>query len=366
MASFDVKIRRLTVEPHPNADRLDIVKVDGYVCVSQKGRFTTDDVAIYVPTDAVVPEAILQASGFWDEERGKGMLAGSKGNRVKPVRLRGVLSEGILLDISLLDSPDGVVTWTDGAEGTEVGTLLGIEKYVAPIPVHLAGDVKNCPGPIHAYTDVENIKKYPDALVEGEEVVATEKAHGSCMIVMLHEGEFYVSSKGFAGKGQYLEDTKNEQGASTNAYWRAFYAAGLDEKLRKAADDSGAATIYLFGEILGTQDMKYGMENGDVRFVAFDVQIGENKPYLDFEVFTSFCYTYRIPQVPTLYEGPFSWEAIGAVTDGMENLTGSESHIREGVVIRPRKERHIDTLGRVLLKSVSESYLTRRDGTEWQ
>lgn len=368
MSSFEVKTRFLTVSPHPDADRLDIVQVDGYTCVSQKGRFKTGDVAIYVPTDAVLTDKVLQASGFWDEEKGKGMLAGSKGNRVKPVRLRGVLSEGILLDLSILDSPGGEVVWShgmDNVQGIEVGGLLGIKKYEAPIPVHLAGDVKNCPGPMHAYTDIENIKKFPTVLVEGEEVVATEKAHGSCMIVLLHDDEFYVTSKGFAGKGQYLSDTRDELDRPTNAYWRAFYRAGLDEKLRRAAKDAEVDTLMVFGEILGVQDLKYGMENGDVRFVAFDAQIGETPKYLDWVVFTSFCATYRIPQVPTLYEGPYSDEAIAAVTDGPENLTGDGSHIREGVVVKPIKERVAPEVGRVILKSVSGDYLTRRGGTEF-
>lgn len=370
MSSFDVQIRRLTVEPHPDADRLDVVQVDGYQCISQKGRFQTGDLAVYVPTDGVVPEAILKVSGFWDAEKEKGMLAGKNGDRVKPIRLRGILSEGILIDLDTLDAvadekygPDRIKD--EWVEHADVATLLGIEKYEAPIPVHLAGDVKNCPGPIHAYTDIENIKKFPNVLVEGESVVATEKAHGSCMIVMLHEGEFYVSSKGFAGKGQYLVDTKDEEGRSTNAYWRAFYAATLDEKLKRAADESGIGTIYLFGEVLGVQDLKYGMENGEVRFVAFDAQFGENKPYLNWRALTSFLYTYRIPQVPTLYEGPYSLAAIEEASTGTEHLTGTEGHIREGVVVRPVRERRDDEVGRVILKSISPDYLTRKGGSEF-
>lgn len=401
MSSFDVQIRRLTVEPHPDADRLDIVRVDGYTCVSQKDRFQTGDLAVYVPTDAVVPDNVLKASGFWkpcetcggtgetvnapvdgvevpngvcltcNGRGGTGMLAGSKGNRVKPLRLRGVLSEGILIDLGTLSDlayekygPDTSIG-DEWVENADVGTFLGIEKYEAPIPVHLAGNVKNCPGPMKAYTDIENIKKFPNVLVEGEDVVATEKAHGSCMIVMYHEGEFYVSSKGFAGKGQYLEDTRDEQGRPTNAYWRAFYDAKLDEKLTQAAKAADLDTIYLFGEVLGVQDLKYGMENGAVRFVAFDAQIGENKPYLDWVVFNSFCYTYRIPQVPTLYEGPYDPEAIEKVTVGVESLTGTDLHVREGVVVRPRKERRHDGVGRVILKSINPAYLTRSGGSEF-
>jgi RNA ligase (TIGR02306 family) len=371
MSTFTCPIVSLEIVPHPDADALELAKVGGYVAVTQMGRFKTGDLAVYVPEDAVVPEDVLKASGFWNEDTGKGYLAGSKGNRVKAIRLRGVLSQGILIDMDTYagivfdrEGPESVGAPEDWEVGHDVASFLGIEKYVPPVPVHLAGDVKPCPGPLHAYTDIENLKKYPDVLTPGEEVIATEKAHGSCMIVLYHEGEFYVSSKGFASKRLYLDDLKDEQGNSRNAYWRAFYAAKLDEKLRSFARDAEATTIHLFGEILGVQDLKYGMENGDVRFVAFDIQV-DGEDYMDYSAFAGLCYTYRIPQVPELYKGPFTEEAIAEVTDGRESFTGVTSHVREGVVIRPVRERRDLTLGRVILKSVSADYLTRKNGTDW-
>jgi RNA ligase (TIGR02306 family) len=362
MSSFAVQIRKVEVSPHPDADRLDLVKVDDYTAVSQKGRFQSGDLAVYVPEQAVLNEKLLKLSGFWNEEQGKGMLAGSKGDRVKPVRLRGVISQGILLDVDLLNSPEGEVTVGDAAEGMEVGHLLDIKKWEPPIPVHLAGDVKPN-ADIRGYTDIENIKRYPDVLVDGEEVVATEKMHGSCCIVMWHDGDLFVSSKGMASKGLVIEDKQDEQGRSTNAYWRAANELHLRERLRLLAEYLMVDKIILYGELLGVQDLKYGEGNGSVGFVAFDIYF--NDRYADYDYFLQLMEWEDIPPARELYRGPYSKEAILAVTDGKETITGDEMHVREGVVVKPVHDRRDDTMGRVVLKSVSADYLTRRDATEF-
>jgi hypothetical protein len=37
--------------------------------------------------------------GFWNTETNKGMLSGPDGNLVKPMKLRGIFSEGILYPV---------------------------------------------------------------------------------------------------------------------------------------------------------------------------------------------------------------------------------------------------------------------------
>ena len=69
------------------------------------------------------------------------------------------------------------------------------------------------------------------------------------------------------------------------------------------------------------------------------------------------------PLVPVLYRGPFSEAALLEHTSGATVLGGK--HLREGVVLRPAVERESAELGRVILKSVSGDYLTRRGGTEY-
>src|ERR1017187_8494093 len=107
MSDFSVKIW-LIEEPvikHPNADRLIVVKIGGYECIANLNddgsfRYNQGDAVVYIPEGALVPEWLLRRLDMWNEVENKGFLAGSHGNRVKSIKLRGIHSQGILYPVS--------------------------------------------------------------------------------------------------------------------------------------------------------------------------------------------------------------------------------------------------------------------------
>lgn len=107
----------------------------------------------------------------------------------------------------------------------------------------------------------------------------------------------------------------------------------------------------------------YDLSKGPVELRAFDVRVGES--FLDFDDFSALTQAHGIPTLPVLYRGPYTPEAITAVTSGPEQVSGQQMHLREGVVVRPVRERHDDALGQVILTSISPEYLTRAGGTEF-
>ena len=160
MANFEVKVVKIdSKENHPNADRLTIYKIGGYTCISNKledgsDRYNVGDLVVYIPSDSVLPEALLKKMEFWDEEKGKGVLAGSLGNRVKPLKLRGIFSEGVLYPVhctyeticidgntwkkingcSIEDPVDGGDwAWSENIEGMDVSSLNKITSSVSGI-----------------------------------------------------------------------------------------------------------------------------------------------------------------------------------------------------------------------------------------
>lgn len=104
MSKFEVLIEQVqNVRDHPNADRLSLLDINGFTCISAKledgsHRYRDGDPVAYIPEGAVLPEWLLKAMDFWDDEKGKGRLNGSKGDRIKAMRLRGILSLGVVLD----------------------------------------------------------------------------------------------------------------------------------------------------------------------------------------------------------------------------------------------------------------------------
>ncbi|MEM2159401.1 MAG: hypothetical protein QXN55_00415 [Candidatus Nitrosotenuis sp.] len=179
MSNFEVKVQRIFIRPHNNADALELGNIgspDGWQVVVKKGQYETGDLVAYIGENAVVPEWVLKKYGFWNTEKDIGMLAGSKGNRVKAVRLRGEFSLGICIPNEEVVSDD--YTAVLGLEGENVADILGVTKYEPPIPTQLTGEVFNLGQHLTVDYDIENIKNYPNVLVEGEEVQVTEKIHG--------------------------------------------------------------------------------------------------------------------------------------------------------------------------------------------
>lgn len=362
MGTFEVTTKELTVAPHPNADRLDVVRVDGFNCVSQKGVYQTGDIAVYVPENAIVPEDVLKAAGFWNEEKVKGLLAGSSGDRVKPVKLRGVISEGILLNIPRLNEagllPEPTCPPVDWAE------TLGITKYVPPIPMDMAGVVEA--KDFSVKYDVENYKAHSHLLSEGEDIIATEKLHGSCTIVRYDTPtrEVSVSSKGQASKGLWITEDEH------NVYWRVEKRYELGVGLSRIRDmlPQAATAIILFGETLGVQNLKYGANGGHVDFRAFDlaVEVDGRLEFLPYWILKVHMDYVGIPVVPTLFTGDFDEAFLWELSEGRETVTGKEEHIREGLVVRPVENRYDDSIGHVKLKFVSDTYLGKTTGDEFE
>ncbi len=372
MAEFEVKVYKLTIEEHPNADRLELAGVGDFRSIVMKGQFKTGDLGVYIPEASICPEWLIAKLGL------EGKLAGKKHNRVKAVRLRGVFSQGLIYPLAeqddkvlALEGRDGKPSWTYVEEGQDVQVHLGITKYEPPIPIHMQGEVFNSLGKTLSY-DIENVKKYPDVLVEGEDVIMTEKLHGTWCCFGFHPGvkeSHIITSKGLSGQG--LAFKVNERNKD-NLYIRALdgtaNASGANVIDRAMGFWGGGAPFYILGEVYGAGVQKgfgYGLEKPGFR--VFDIYWGNpgQGEYADAEMLETLCTALEVERVPELYRGAFSKAKMLELTHGKESASGKETNMREGVVVRPLHERYDLELGRVILKSISEEYLLRKGGTEY-
>ncbi|MFF4589400.1 RNA ligase (ATP) [Streptomyces sp. NPDC001388] len=355
MSTLRVTAEVLTVHEHPNADALELAQVGLYRAVVAKGAYRTGEAALYIPEQAVLPVELVEELGL------TGRLAGSRSDRVKAVRLRGELSQGIVCRPRALADVDLVRA---AAEGTDFAERLGIVKWVPPIPPTMSGDVEAAED-LLPWVDIENIQRYPDIFEPGEPVVLTEKLHGSaCLLTYVAgEGRVYVSSKGFGAKSLALvEDPRN-------LYWRAVRGHGVAEAAARLAERLGARRVGVFGEVYGAgvQDLTYGADGrrDTLGYAVFDVsaEIDGTVRWLDAAELLG----GELPLVPRLYEGPYDGERVLEIATGRETVSGRELHLREGVVIRPAVERYSPvTGGRAIAKAVSGAYLTRKGGTEYE
>ncbi|MFJ9724189.1 RNA ligase (ATP) [Streptomyces sp. NPDC101209] len=355
MSTLRVTAEVLTVHEHPDADALELAQVGLYRAVVAKGAYRTGDAAVYIPEQAVLPAGLIEELGL------TGRLAGTKADRVKAVRLRGELSQGIVCRPKALADVD---LTRAAAEGTDFAEVLGITKWVPPIPPTMNGDVESAPE-LLPWVDIENIQRFPDVFAPGEAVVLTEKLHGSaCLLTYAaDEGRVYVSSKGFGAKSLALKEDPR------NLYWRAVHGHGVAEAAKRLAGRLGARRVGIFGEVYGAgvQDLTYGADGRreSLGYAVFDVsaEIDGTVRWLDaVELLDG-----ELPLVPRLYEGPYDVERVLEIASGRETVSGRGLHLREGVVIRTAVERYSPvTGGRAIAKAVSPAYLTRKGGTEYE
>lgn len=414
MAEFEVKIVRVDdVTEHPDADRLTIVKIGGYNCVANKKddgswRYQKGDLVIYIPEGSVLQEWMLRELNMWNEEAGKGFLAGSAGNRVRAIKLRGVVSQGVLMPVRVEEQTlkDGS-TWyylsfqaedagrmiaegpdleacKDMVLGWDVAEELGVVKYEPPIPENMAGEVT----PLHQHClkfDVENWQKYPHLLAEGEEVVMTEKLHGTftCLGFVpglqnpdLYGGFAFAASKGLMAQGLVFK--YNEANLMRNVYVRMFdqlFDKDIDYNrqnnlvgvMQTITESSTLPRVWIMGEIFGqgVQDLHYGQKGKSFRVFDIAVDSGNGVEYLNYDDMVRVCAALSLDTVPLLYRGPFSEARMVEHRDGKDTISGT--NVREGTVIKPVVERRSDEIGRVILKAVSPRYLLRKGAaTEYQ
>lgn len=365
MSSLIVQVVRIPeLERHPNADTLQICRVRGWQCLVKEGQFQPGDLAVYVPIDSILPPELIEKHG---------LTYLSKGERVKAVKLRKVLSEGLLLSL-----PEGV-NWR---EGQEVGNLLGIKKWEPPVRQQQAnfGVSKSHlrPNPyFRRYCDPENIKNFPGVFAEGEEVIITEKIHGTnfrCGWVPrakkawwerflpakvkawlgIDEWEFCVGSRNVHLVGANYRKAVSQH-FEGNPYMDIANRGKFRERIPKG--------YVIFGEIFGPgiQDLTYGLTHTTAMF--FDAM--KDGTYVDQgKVRELFGEWNGLPGVPILYRGPYRQGIEAELYSQQSQAAICPKHIMEGVVIVSAQEQIDNRVGRKILKAINPEYLLRKGGTE--
>jgi len=378
MSEIKCNVQQIFIKPHPNADALELANIgstEGWQCVVKKGQYKTGDYVVYIPENAVVPEDILKYYNFWNNEKNKGLLSGSLGDRVKAVKLRGEFSLGITIPLEQVDTTNCFILKTPTTNYAvvkyeNVTKLLGITKYEPKIPVNLAGEVFNAGSHVTIKYDIENSKNYPNVFNEGELVQVTSKLHGTfCGISFLpkeslfvHEemirvenGYISVFSKGLGAKGLCFKDNE----ANTNNLYLKTVKPLIDEISKHCTEHT-----IIMGEIFGdVQDLKYGAKQNETMFRVFDVWSRDR--FLSHTELNEWLSTLpNVTRVPVLYEGPFQWDIIEPLFQHAKETEFDPKQIREGVVIKPQVEREDSSLGRVVLKFINEDYYLRKNGSE--
>jgi RNA ligase (TIGR02306 family) len=195
------------------------------------------------------------------------------------------------------------------------------------------------------------MRNFPAIFTPGEEVIATEKIHGTnCRVGLINEGG---AATEMAGSKQIRR--KRPADLIGDLYWFPWTVPGVRDLLYfLIGAPRNARQVILFGEVFGkVQSLRYGLDRG-LGFRAFDLLI--DGKYADVSEFETLCDRFGIERVPHVFTGGFDLETIRKLSDGPSLVSGADN-IREGVVVKPMVERNDPKIGRVILKYVGDTYL---------
>jgi RNA ligase (TIGR02306 family) len=333
-------IRRVdAVNPIPGADAIEVATVGGWRVVIKKNEYQVGDLAVYCEVDSFIPSTL---AGFLTKPgHTPKVYNGTQGERLKTVKLRGQLSQGLLL--AGTPCPTGLMVKQNESvmqhifqEGDDVSEWLGIVKYEPPVPAQLAGLTKgNFPAQIPK-TDQERVQNLVKeiAVAQNLRFEITEKLEGSSMTCYLIDGEFGVCSRNL--------DLKRDP---ANSFWKVAIDLDIESKMREIGENFAVQ-----GELVGNgvQGNIYNIPGLDFYvYDIYDIRAGE---YLKPAQRRQLVEKMALKHVPVINQ----CAGIGAVEELIELADGKS-------VLNPRQDREgivfkqVD--GGMSMKAISNKYL---------
>lgn len=254
--------------PITGADAIEAVRVDGWVCVSKKGEFKAGDKGIYFEIDSFL-------SG--EDERfnflAKQFITynGTLGARLRTIRLRGQLSQGLFLPL------DKFPEVADMEVGTDVTEILGVTKWEPPMPAQLAGEVIGVfPHYCHRSDQerCQNLIQEIETDNQSKEFEVTVKLDGSSMTVYRFDRATNKEGETFLDHG-VCSRNYNLRESEKNSLWRV----ARKNRMLEALDFLGRNLAFQ-GEIIGEgiQGNNEALVGQD--FYLFDIFDIDNQKYL--------------------------------------------------------------------------------------
>ena len=324
------------IQPIEGADMIELSIVDGWkVVVAKNVGHKVGDMVIYCEIDSFLP--IKDEFEFLRKTSYKKMSDGMEGFRLKTIKMRGQVSQGLILPMSVVE-----YTNVQFEVGMDVTNLLGITKYEPPIPAELSGKVKGLFPSFLRKTDEERVqnltKEYEEWRHQSKHrFYVTEKLDGSSATYYIKDGEFGVCSRN-------LELLETEG----NTFWKVARDLKLEEKLREFGRN-----LCIQGELIGEgiQGNPYKIKGHTVRFFnVFDI---DSRTYYGLPMFlATMQHGLKLETVPLLtnltMELPQTIDECLAFAEGKSQLNSNTE--REGVVIRSMD-------GTISFKAISNKFL---------
>jgi len=336
----------VALKPIEGADFIEEAQVLGWYVIVKKGEFQVGDLGVFFEVDSILPVAP------WNE-----FLKGRQ--RIKTMRMRGVLSQGLLLPLDILPPDPWRVEYGTNEAGDneaivmpnqewriddDVTELLNVLKWEPEVRFG-GGAGQGLPfPPLVPKTDEMRVQTVPGVLEELRYLpyVATVKLDGTSFTA-IHDGEqLIVCSRNYS--------LKKELGG---AHWDMAIQLELEEKLKAYPG------IAIQGELCGPGIQKNRLHLRQNELYIFNVYNTKHGKYFSHPYAKAFVADLGLQFVPTAFEGEEFDYTLETILEAAKGNYDSGLR-REGIVIRPLKERHSGVLrGRLSFKAINNDWLLK-------
>lgn len=342
----DRKLARVVVVDdvigHPNADALEIAVIGGWKCCVKKGEFQRNDLGLYFEVDALLP---LDNPAFsFLAGRNEREYNGKRYARIKTMKLRGELSQGLLLPLHSV----GIEVAKEGCDFT---SSLGVVKYEPTVPAVLSGAAKGGFPSFIPKTDqerVQNIKsEYVKCVNNKESFEVTYKLDGSSFTAYVNLDEDGKPYTGVCSRNLELKIDGNENNLFIQTF-KKYHLAGILDMWVKI----GNQPIAIQGEMVGPgiQGNFEGLD--DVKLYVYNVFDIQEQKYLLPTQTRDVVAKLGLDYVPIYLEDCLLSESLDDIITLADGESGLNGKYREGFVFKSN-ERDFS------FKVISNSYLLK-------
>lgn len=333
-----VKISKLTqIE---GADRILLAEIKGWQCIVKREEFMEGDLGVYFEIDSIVDK----------NDQTFSFLKGKY--RIKTMKIRGVLSQGLILPLTCLISRGHDIS--NLKEGDDVTELMGVQKYiqVEEMDQYVGSGVRSSFPNFCPKTDENRLQNNLNLLcmLKNRTIVITRKEDGCSCTFSYKDGNFKIHSR---------NTTLDERDTSTNHYFYVKDKFNVEQKMTELG-----LNLAIQGEVIGPKINANRMKLVEYDFRVFNIYDIDNKLYLNWNSVTDVCNKLGLNTVPVIYEGLSDniELSLGAFLELAKNTLyvadkdPKKCVLAEGIVVKT-----IDDKPRISFKVISNEYLLKHD-----
>ena len=332
------------IEPIEGADRIELAHVLGWQCVVNKGQFKEGDLAVYFEVDSFLP--MLPQFEFLRSSSYRKTDIMGEGYRLKTMRFRGQISQGLLLPIDVFsDIPRDIEL------GEDVTDIIGVGKWEIEERITTGGTViGDLPRDI-PHTDETRVQAEPALISEfaGLDYYISTKMDGSSHSVGIDDEGFHVTGHNY----EYRDDGQS-------AFYELIKSMGLREKMEDFMIENDLDVLTIQGELCAPGIQRNRLKLTKPHWYVFTVR--ENTKRVGLERMLEICRELDLETVPieeTGYDLPSKYPTVESLLERADG-TYPGGNRKEGIVIRPVEPVFSKLISASLsMKVVSNKYLLK-------